>query len=217
MPTAIEIETIVRVVVERLRGLQSAQVIEQSSPQTQLVAHNNTHPQASKTFSLDSRLVTLEHLRGKLNGIEILEVTNRAVVTPAVVDELRDRGVQLQRRQRNSSSEAASPVEQRVLVVASSNTGATPPADASTETIVQAIAEHVGRSRNLAIWSSKHPYAAAIAARAHRSLTAIQLFSVSEIERVLAEAKPNVLILDELQWSSAALGQLARMWSERSL
>ncbi|MGB7324623.1 MAG: hypothetical protein WBD31_07115, partial [Rubripirellula sp.] len=104
MPTASEIETIVRVVVERLRGLQSAQVatsapaselthvIEQSSPQTKLVAHIGK-PNDPQTLSLDSRLVTLEHLRGRLQGIAVLEVVKRAIVTPAVIDSLKDRGI----------------------------------------------------------------------------------------------------------------------------
>lgn len=209
MPTAIEIETIVRVVVERLRGLQPAQVMEQSSPQTKLVTVNNK-PQESKTLSLDSRLVTLERLRGRLSGIEIVEVADRAIVTPAVVDELRDRGVRLHRRAANTSIRSVDSAAERVLVMASQ-------AAVDQQQALEAITRHLRDSRNVAIWSSKRPYAAAIAASSNPSVKALQLSSPAEFERAMSEAKPNLLVVDERHWTPAAIAWLARNWSERSL
>ena len=49
-------------------------------------------------LEIDSRLVTLATLANRLNGVARLVVKQRAVVTPAVMDELTDRGIELVRR-----------------------------------------------------------------------------------------------------------------------
>ena len=54
-----------------------------------------TSKPAEATLTLGSRLVTVADLKGKLEGIERLEVPRRAVVTPAAKDFLKDSGVQL--------------------------------------------------------------------------------------------------------------------------
>jgi hypothetical protein len=48
-------------------------------------------------LTLDQRVVTLNLLEGRLNGIRRLIVKRRTIVTPAVKDELRTRGIELQR------------------------------------------------------------------------------------------------------------------------
>lgn len=53
---------------------------------------------AAGTLTLEERLVTLETLRGRLGGVSQLEVKPKAVVTPAVVDFLKECGVKLCRR-----------------------------------------------------------------------------------------------------------------------
>lgn len=52
---------------------------------------------AARTLSLPQRVVTMADLKGKLEGVQRVEVPQRAVVTPAARDYLRDMGVQLQR------------------------------------------------------------------------------------------------------------------------
>jgi hypothetical protein len=47
------------------------------------------------TLSLSTRVVTTAELKGRLQGVQRLEVPTRAVVTPAARDYLRERGVQL--------------------------------------------------------------------------------------------------------------------------
>ena len=44
---------------------------------------------------IDAKVVALASLEGKLNGIGRVIVTRRAVVTPAVKDELKDREIEL--------------------------------------------------------------------------------------------------------------------------
>ena len=79
------IERIVQEVVRRLleRGVE----IERSQSQN-----------PSSDFCVDSKVVALASLEGKLNGIRRVIVGPRAIVTPAVNDELRDREIELIRR-----------------------------------------------------------------------------------------------------------------------
>lgn len=48
---------------------------------------------------LSEKLVTLETLRGRLSGVQRIIVARRAVVTPAVRDELKDNCVELVRNE----------------------------------------------------------------------------------------------------------------------
>ena len=77
----IEMEGVVQEVLRRLRVAG----VEQSEPP------------AGGVFSIDERVVTLESVRGKLDGVSELIVLKDAVVTPAVRDELSDRKIALKR------------------------------------------------------------------------------------------------------------------------
>ncbi len=48
-------------------------------------------------LSLSQKLITLELLRGKLDGVKSLHVIEKAIVTPAVLDELKDKSIELNR------------------------------------------------------------------------------------------------------------------------
>ena len=76
-----QLEWIVREVVRRLQSSTTA------SPPT---------PSTSR-LAIADRLVTTETLRNQLDGITHVEVMTRAVVTPAVVDLLRERQIVLVR------------------------------------------------------------------------------------------------------------------------
>jgi len=52
------------------------------------------------TLELEDRLVTLASLEGRLEGIRQLVVLPKAVVTPSVRDELRDKKIELVRQAR---------------------------------------------------------------------------------------------------------------------
>lgn len=77
------IEYIVREVIRRLRASDSA------APAPAALAP------PTRELVLADRLVTLETVRGKLDGILRVVVRRRAVVTPAVRDELRQRRITL--------------------------------------------------------------------------------------------------------------------------
>jgi len=78
-----QLEWIVREVVRRLQVSGGSTTTSQSA--------------ANATLVIVERLVTTETLRNKLAGVKQVNVIAKAVVTPAVVDELRDRNITLVR------------------------------------------------------------------------------------------------------------------------
>ena len=221
--SAAEIETIIRVVIERLRAVQPAQVLEQSSHQTQLVSAKAV-PADAATLRLDGRLITLEQLKNKLNGIRRLEVLPRAIVTPAVLDELRDRGVRLHRV--SGSASGTSPVERAEAILLAAPAakadaiGKQAPADrlvalavdGPPEITVRELGQRLASANRRGIWCSRKPFAAMVSTASHAHITAVQLSNLNDLPRALDEAKPNLLILDDSQWSLAAVINLASAW-----
>lgn len=55
-------------------------------------------PTAARELVLAERVVTLETLRGRLDDVRSVAVAAHAIVTPAVKDELNDRGIKLKKR-----------------------------------------------------------------------------------------------------------------------
>lgn len=84
--TAADIDRIVAEVVRRLRAL-AASSTPASSQKTE----------ANSSLNLNEKVITLATLKGRLDGISTLIVSERAIVTPAVKDELRDRKIRWKR------------------------------------------------------------------------------------------------------------------------
>lgn len=80
-----QVERIVREVVRRLLALESS-------------AGNRPALAEGNALTLDERVISMETLRGRLEGVRRVAVTRRAVVTPAARDLLRERGVDLERQ-----------------------------------------------------------------------------------------------------------------------
>ena len=58
----------------------------------------NGGPTNSNELVIDERVITLATLAGRLSKVGRVIVCNRAVVTPAVKDELKDQGIEMVRR-----------------------------------------------------------------------------------------------------------------------
>jgi hypothetical protein len=86
--SADQLEWIVAEVVKRLRA------------ETACGCQSNAKPQTAGVMELTERVVTTSTLRNRLEGIASVRVSRRAIVTPAAVDELRERGVTLQRAEK---------------------------------------------------------------------------------------------------------------------
>ena len=70
------------IVAEVIRRLGAERVVDQN---------------ADATLSIDDDLVTLATLDGRTNGVRSVRVSRRAVVTPAVRDDLKQNGIELVR------------------------------------------------------------------------------------------------------------------------
>jgi hypothetical protein len=75
-----------RIVVEVIRRLSL------------LASPGSAVPASGNELTLADRVVTMRSIEGKLKGIAIVIVPARAVVTPAVRDELNDRQIELIRK-----------------------------------------------------------------------------------------------------------------------
>lgn len=203
-----EIETIVSVVLKRLQSMTAAPIVTQDSGSAAEDAH---------LLQLSCSLVTLESLRDRLSDISVVQVPKHAVVTPAVVDELRSRGISLQKIDSTASDScvSASPL----LVIS-------PPGrqiDQGDSSIVQVqsnrcpdearlLARHVAVQNGRGIWWTIHPYSAALACRSKQEIRAVQLLRPEDLGRAIDQANPNVLILDDQNWSSGNITNVLGAW-----
>lgn len=237
-PSATELETIVRVVMQRLaagRELMAG------------VAEMAQAPAAPTELSVGERLVTTHTLEGRLAGMRSVRVGQRAVVTPAVIDMLRQAQIQLVR----GTASPAAPA--RASSTSPSSTGAVQPAAtapaagrrsnpsaAIAPTLVcgsalwfgslhrhlcpkQASVEecsddrapalterHLAGGGRRAVWLTSAPFAAAAAAGRNSSAVAVQLPSLAELAAALDQAQPQLLIVDAPRWTVAGIGNLVR-------
>jgi len=94
-----DIDRIVAEVVRRLRAMSAASNDRgrESLAKKDSANHNDSTRQRLPTpaaeLQLSDRVITLSALKGRLDGVNKLVVSSRAVVTPAVKDELKQRGI----------------------------------------------------------------------------------------------------------------------------
>jgi hypothetical protein len=89
----IDIETIVREVIRRLRDVTSEAASGNDVTQPTIAGTQRVAP----SLELNDRVVTLATLDGKLIGIQTIVIGPRAIITPAVRDELQQRKITIQR------------------------------------------------------------------------------------------------------------------------
>ncbi len=94
MPTHTEIEAIVRAVLQRLRGSDEMVATQRNIG---LPAATETVSSSAMQFRWEAQLLTLENLRDHWKGLRSVCISTKCIVTPAVKDELRQRGVTLER------------------------------------------------------------------------------------------------------------------------
>ncbi|MCA9134444.1 MAG: hypothetical protein KDA45_14845 [Planctomycetales bacterium] len=216
-----EMETIVRVVVERLRSLNLAPAPRPTAGSDQPLPAASASDSA--TLRLDHKVIALADLQGHWASIKTLQVDARAVVTPAVRDELRSRGIALQRNSIAARAAGNSSGPRPLLVLAPAakqatllrplQTLATLAASGDCAADLDVLHHHFRGSAAYAIWCTSRPFAASRAAATQASLSAVLLPSIDDLARAIEEASPNTFILDDRRWSSASLGHLARHWS----
>lgn len=215
-----EIETIVRVVLERLRSFSSASLAER-------VGGERKSDAPSDSLRIAGRLLTLSDLQGRLQGVRRVQVDMRAVVTPSVVDELRERGIGLERfdpESQNDNSQGTTGCRPLVVASAKHQSQLAPLVAALGTTFVTAttleeetiehIAELASDPQARVIWYAARPYAAALAAGSQRQLRTVQLPAGDELSRAVEQAQPTLLIIDSARWTPVAVGNLVRSWAK---
>lgn len=222
-----ELETIVRLVLERVRASES--VGDNAEPRLTANEHVASSPDCQR---LSQRLVTLEALPERFEpAARVLEVDLRAIVTPAVRDELKQRGVQLRRVEglldKVGRPGGESPGQPPVTLVGSGQgiTRAVGLARDLTlhavggcgdpEREVIAVRRAVEQGCRHVLWATRVPYAAMLAACRTDGVLGVWLPNSSQLSVALDQAQPNVIIIDRSQWSAAALAGLARTWTRR--
>jgi len=225
-----EIEAVIRVVLDRLRAESTASFTGGGPATTATTrgpapAAGQAAVASTTSLRLADRLITLERIQGRLEGIQIVEVPARSVVTPAVRDELRDRGIQLSRLApaaagQNSGAAppmliAAPPAKCKTLNARRTRLQSTQAELGSTADTANSIVQWLRSQAEpaaLAIWSSPLPFAAALACKPLAELQAVQVSSLADIPRVVQQASPNLLLLDDSDWTAAAVLNLASTW-----
>ena len=91
----LSVQDIERIVSEVVRRLRQAGVQVQSHEATD--ASNMPAEAGSTTCTLSEHVISMDSIHGKLENVCQLIVSPRAVVTPAVMDALRERKITLER------------------------------------------------------------------------------------------------------------------------
>jgi hypothetical protein len=226
-PTTIDIEQIVRVVLQRLaagRDLVEG-VAEMAQPVTE-----------SAELIIRDRVVTTRLVEEHLSGKSTLRVGARAVVTPAVLDLLRAKEIKLVRESRPRTAQGS--IDSAPPATAGASPGATAsaaapvlvcgsavwfnslarhlcPQQASVEACedaaaVQLIERHLARGGQRAVWLTNRSFAAAATAQRSTQAVSVQLGSLADLATALEQAQPQLLIVDSSRWTVAAIGNLVR-------
>jgi hypothetical protein len=223
-PTSNDIEQIIRVVMQRLAAagdfVSGVGAIADPSADSDLV--------------LTDRVVTLKTLEGKLSGKRRLRVHPRAVVTPAVADELRKAKVELVRDgassaiRTHSASDVATTVSAKpiiphhapVLVCGSAVWFNSLPrhlcpkqatvSQCDDSAAVDLIKQHKARGGQRSIWLTATPFAASVAVARANCCTAVLLPNLGELKSALEQANPECVIVDASRFTVAAIGNLVR-------
>lgn len=221
-----EIETIVRLVINRLREQASVSGCPdgrlQASPTSDAKLDQQTND--AGLLRLNHRVVTLDLVENRLTGIRELHVQSRAIVTPAVSDELRRRGIKLVRQGSTyslvSTPETASNSSTRVgLIAGSSKSPVIAKLNRSLDLTVISHAD--GTSSPIGIeldsvdywlWLSTSPYAALSIAGSWPKQTAILLPFADDLSVAVEQAAPTVIILDDSRWPGFQAGRLLQRW-----
>jgi hypothetical protein len=226
-PSAIDIDQIVRVVMQRLavgRDLMEG------------VAEMAQAPAESTELVVNDRVVTTHLVEDHLDGKRTLRVGSRAIVTPAVLDLLRAKKIELVRESQarpDKQSTGKSPAASVGSSVASSAATVPPvlvcgsavwfnslgrhlcPQQASVQACTddaatQLIERSLRSGSRRAVWLTSRPFAAAATAQQTSKVVAVQLGSLADLSAALEQAQPQLLIVDSPRWTVAAIGNLVR-------
>lgn len=196
-----------------LSNAQVERVVREVLADFELLSHRGVaRPEAADEFSVTHRVVTLEHIEGRLDGLRRLLVPCGAVVTPAVRDELRRKGVTLS----FGEAETTMPGDGARLILMVAGRSFDPEslvqglrgeavavdfrrADClirATDELAGELAGELADGQTRAVLITAHPAAAACLANRHRGVRAVQGFDAGKIAADAASVGANLLAVD---------------------
>lgn len=233
--SALDIERIVREVLRELQAADAAPVAPSS--RVELESPSSLTTEAARDTSADSarqagttgrvvleeRVVTLAQLDGRLAGVREVVVLPRAVVTPAVADELRRHSVSLVRAAAPARpTETAAGVRVELWNVSRSfdaaplvehlRSGGCTPVEHQADCLVRttnALAVEVHTDAALGLILTRHAAVALCLANRHAGVRAVTAGDVPTLHAAVEAVGANVLVLDWSKLSGFALKQLA--------
>lgn len=178
----------------------------------------------AQTLAWSDRVLTVRDLKGRLAGLKRVAVAPRTIVTPAVIDFLREAGVELVR---GGSVGAQTPAANAAaLIVATAGTDFCTDAlrahlsQRGIETIraargslvaaTQATIEQVTSRRRPALLVASQPLVAACLANRQRAIRAAVVRTVDETRQALVEIGANVIVIDPSRCPAAEQQRIAR-------
>lgn len=216
LPTAAPMESSTIAVTSRTEVIvpqaPAAPVAPAAAP---VVPPKEPAPAASplSTFTFPGKLVTLESLHGHLAGITEVKVQTRAIVTPAVNDELRKRGIRLSRSASASLTSNKTVVSKLVVAnhvspelakrsqhLLSSASLAYEVVEAATTPklvdVARELAFRVTSGRKLGLFITTQPAVASSVLQKMMGVRACLLSDIAALQEALATLAPNILVAD---------------------
>ncbi len=246
----IDIEAVVLEVVRRLLPT-AAPVVEQSQAASQVNVVSRTEvivpaaataaPKAASQatpapsapaaalspltiFSVPGKVITLKSIEGRLAGVTELKVEPRAIVTPAVNDELRKRGIRLSRSATAAGSAKA--VASKLLVanhvspeLSGRSQSLLSGAAITYETLQSAatpklvdvareLAFRVTSGRQLGLFITNQPAVASSVLQKMVGVRACCLADTAALQEAMATLAPNVVVADARKLDRQSFGSL---------
>jgi len=217
-PTASEIETIVRRVLSTLTAIDAQ-------------SHSETSVRSNR-LSLTDQVISLQSIKNRLAGIQVLEVGKAAVLTPAAKDYCRELRVELVRvdlvrsaigeKPSINSSPIALARPQRLVVAGSTNymtsiskqlcskQAAVIEKSADDATAMRTIAEKLRTGHQAGVAIVESPHAACWQAARDDRLRPAVIAQWSDLDDVLREVPVNVLVLSSKSWNIPSACNVAR-------
>lgn len=181
-------------------------------------------------LELTDRLVTLASIKGKLHNIEQVVVPAKAIISPAVHDELKQRKIQLVSGTTTSTSTTtqtkppvatllaaniASDYNRAVLARLVGSYGATIE-QASESELASLVARQAAQvaSGSKAIWFTSQSAKAVCLANRHSQLWAIEGHNAEQLPATLKTLPANILVIDPRKKSRFVLQSMVKCFVE---
>jgi len=205
--TADEIERIVRDVLSRLASERPA-AAKPEEAKKDTVEKQAAAPPANE-LSLEVRVVSLAEVQGLLSGIARVSVAERAIVTPAVRDLLREKKVGLVRRSAGAKSTAPSVARSIVVAAAETKVDVGPLvrelrsegckveqlAQAGLVGAVRELGDEVAKSGAVGLLITEEPEAAIIALNRRSGVRAVGGDDFAAIDRAAKAVGANAFVV----------------------